>query len=75
MALSEDGKMRRRLETLKNDADGEMAATIAKMCEMAGLDPLDAFGDEDIMQVLKEAFDEFDKDGSGQMQIGEFLQA
>ena len=75
MVLSENGKMRRRLETLKNDVDGEMAATIAKMCEMAGLDPFDALSDEDIMQLLKEAFDEFDKDGSGQMQIGEFTQA
>jgi len=75
LVLSENDKMHRRLETLKNDVDGEMAATIAKMCEMAGLDPLDALSDEDIMQLLRESFDEFDKDGSGQMQIGEFAQA
>ena len=60
LELRENEKMRRRLETLKGDVDSEMAATIAKMCEMAGLDPREALSDEDIMQLLREAFDEFD---------------
>jgi Ca2+-binding EF-hand superfamily protein len=42
---------------------------------MAGLDPIEALSEEDILQLLRDAFDEFDKDKSGEMGIGEFTQA
>merc|ERR1711997_858936 len=67
--------LRNRLETLKGDMDSDMANVISKICGMAGMDILDALSDEDITELLRDAFNEFDKDNSGEMGVGEFTQA
>ena len=48
-----------------------MANVISKICGMAGMDILDALSEEDITELLRDAFNEFDKDSSGEMGVGE----
>ncbi len=66
------GRLRDRLENMKNEVSGQVNDLLSKML---GVKPEDILSGEEINQHLTEAFNKFDEDGSGQLGEWEFQQA
>merc|ERR1711862_316846 len=67
-----NAKLRERMESMKSEVGDQMNSLIS---QLLNVDPKDVLTDEEINAHLTEAFNKFDKDGSGEMGQWEFTQA
>ena len=67
-----NAELRARLENMRSEVGGQINDLISKMM---GVNPEDVLTDEEINAHLKEAFERFDEDNSGQLGKWEFVQA
>ena len=65
-------QLRDRLETMKADVSSDLNSLLT---DLLGMDPRDVLKPEEIDAHLKDAFNKFDEDNSGQLQRWEFTQA
>ena len=59
-----NGELRARLENMKGEVQGAVNGLIA---QMMGIKPEDVLTEEEINNHLKEAFNKFDEDNSGEL--------
>ena len=72
MRAKKNGELRDRLENMKGEVQGAVNDLIA---QMMGINPEDVLSEEEINNHLKEAFQKFDEDNSGELGSWEFQQA
>eukprot|EP00492_Amphilonche_elongata_P005790 TRINITY_DN954_c0_g1_i2.p1 TRINITY_DN954_c0_g1~~TRINITY_DN954_c0_g1_i2.p1 ORF type:complete len:207 (+),score=56.76 TRINITY_DN954_c0_g1_i2:223-843(+) len=67
-----NAKLRQRMESMKGEVSSQMNAMLT---DLFNVDPKDVLSDAEINKHLTDAFNKFDKDGSGEMGQWEFTQA
>merc|ERR1712079_113629 len=63
------------LKAMKKDMGSQMGNLMGKMMSIFGQDPAELLTDEQIEKVLNSTFKKFDKDGSGELEMPEFIKA
>jgi Ca2+-binding EF-hand superfamily protein len=67
--------LKNRLKRMKKDMGSQMGNLMGKMMSIFGQDPAELLSDEQIERVLNSTFKKFDKDGSGELEMPEFIKA
>jgi hypothetical protein len=79
MSVSErqarNAELKDRLTQMRRETGGQMGNLMGKMMSIFGQDPAELLTEEQIDRVLNATFKKFDKDGSGILELPEFLKA
>ena len=75
MRMSRNAEFRKRLKNLKKSNDGAFAKMMAKVGSITGADVSRLLSDEQINKILEGTFKKFDRDNSGELEMGEFHKA
>ena len=70
-----NAELKARLHQMKKDMGNQMGNLMGKMMSIFGQDPSELLTEEQIEKVLNSTFKKFDKDGSGELELPEFIKA
>merc|ERR1711953_1500711 len=70
-----NAELKGRLQQMRREMGSQMGNLMGKMMSIFGQDPAELLTEEQIDRVLNATFKKFDKDGSGILELPEFLKA